>query len=285
MTYLAPILLSREDELKKRSRQPEVRASDNQASVPYFPSFTSCGGCRRRVERLRAVEHCSRVLLSRMFVTLPDAFRFFLTMGDSKSFRKQDFFLSDSDLETCFVTIEQLCKGLQELLLKVKPHPAPLSATRRRGEGRQAADVASWHLDIEDIAEEVSIGFRSQLSLLDFMRMFEWDVGLSEETTLQTTEARRKLEQQVRMEIREKTIVAKWRFLSMAVRSRFVYWRWVLQAATFAFSAWRAFVEETREMRRKWAQAVAHARLTCMRRCFEEWRDTQLEKDGAKEQV
>jgi hypothetical protein len=43
-------------------------------------------------------------------------------------------------------------------------------------------------VDIDDIIEELTIGFRSQLSLLDFMRMFEWDYGLGACTQLQVSE-------------------------------------------------------------------------------------------------
>ena len=159
MTYIPPIHLSREAHLKRRAGEA--------SACP--------GGCRRRVERLRAAEHCSKVLLARMFQTLPDAFRFFLKEDDPS------FFLSDAQLETCFITSAQLRKGLNELVLHSQPHPAPLSPRwRRAGRG-----TASWKVDIDDIIEELTIGFRSQLSLLDFMRMFEWDYGLGACTQLQ----------------------------------------------------------------------------------------------------
>ena len=205
MTFIAAIRLSREAQLKRRGGQ----------------EFGGPGGCRRRVERLRAVEHCSKVLLQRTFHTLPDAFRFFLANGDGPS-----FFLSDAQLETCFITPGQLKKGLSQLLLQSQPHPAPLSP-RHRDSGRRPAGAASWQFDMDDIIEEVTVGFRSQLSLLDFMRMFEWDYGLGAETQLQIQAGRRHLEYQVRMEIKEKTIVSKWKFMSMAIRARVIYWRWM----------------------------------------------------------
>lgn len=260
--YIAPIRLARETQLKRRGG----------ASFTGGP-----GGCRRRIERLRATEHCSKVLLQRMFHTLPDAFRFFLSNGDSPS-----VFLSDSQLETCFITPPQLRKGLHQLLLQASPHPAPLSPSRR-GQGQPTAG-ASWSIDIEDILEEVNLGFRSQLSLLDFMRMFEWDFGLGAETQLQIAVDRRHLQYQVRMEIKEKTIVARWRFLSMAIRARVIYWRWMYMMAAFAWNDWRAFTKASLEMKRKEAMAAAHAREMCERRFLEFWQSwaSQLKQERQK---
>jgi hypothetical protein len=48
MTYIAPIRLEREAQLKRRGGAKQCFAADP-------------GGYRRRVERLRALEHCSKV--------------------------------------------------------------------------------------------------------------------------------------------------------------------------------------------------------------------------------
>lgn len=278
MTHFAPIALSREAQLVKR-RSGAVWAGP--------------GGYRRRVERLRAVEHCSKVLLARMFNTLPDAFRFFLAIGDGPS-----FFLSDFELETCFVTAPQLRKGLHQLLLQAVPHPAPLSPSRRiasretpllRSGSHKGHDgmpsTSSWTTDIEDILEEVTVGFRSQLSLLDFLRVFEWDHGQGADTQLQITANRRHLEYQVRMEIREKRIVGQWRFLAMAIRARVIYWRWMYLMATFAWNDWRNFTRASLEMKRKEGLAAAHAREVLCRRTFDFWRARLLQSNGQRAQV
>ena len=246
MTYIAPIRLAREAQLERRGGLAK--------------EFAGAGGCRRRVERLRAIEHCSKVLLQRMFHTLPDAFRYFLAKGDAPS-----VFLSDAQLETCFITPPQLREGLNSLLLQAAPHPAPLSQSRRERKRE------SWNLDLDDILEEVTVGFRSQLALLDFMRMFEWDFGLGAETQLQIAVTRRHLQYQVRMEIKEKTIVSKWRFLSMAIRARVICWRWMYMMASFALNNWRAFTKASLERKRKEVMANAYACEMCARRFLEFW--------------
>ena len=275
---VAPIRLAREAQLVRRRGGPGA-------------AFVGPGGYRRRVERLRAVEHCSKVLLARMFSTLPDAFRYFIALGDGPS-----FFLSDFQLETCFVTVQQLRKGLHQLLLEAVPPPAPLSPSRRiasraAAQGRHAANngasssAASWSVDVEDILEEITLGFLSQLSLLDFLRVFEWDPGLGAETQLEIAANRRHLEYQVRMEIREKKIVAKWKFLSLAVRARVVYWRWMYLMATFAWNDWRAFTKASLDMKRKGTLAAAHARLVLLRRTINYWRANVLQSHGQRGQV
>lgn len=278
MTYIAPIALSREAQLVKRR---------------CGAAFVGPGGYRRRVERLRAVEHCSKVLLARMFNTLPDAFRYFLAIGDGPS-----FFLSDFQLESCFITVQQLEKGLYQLLVQAVPHPAPLSLSRRiasketpllrsglHGKQNAVSSASSWSIDIEDIVEEVTVGFRSQLSLLDFLRMFEWDHGQGAETQLQIAANRRHLEYQVRMEIREKSIVGKWKFLSMTIRARVIYWRWMYLMATFAWKDWRAFTKASLEMKRKEGLAAAHARETLLRRIVDFWHARLLQCRGDRAQV
>jgi len=204
-----------------------------------------------------------QVLLARMFHTLPDAFRFFLALSHDPS-----LFLSDSQLETCFITPAQLRKGLELLLLQASPHPAPLSPSRRSAQ-RGERTAASWHADVNDIIEEVTLGFRAQISLLDFMRMFEWDYGLGAETQLQIAVNRRHLEYQVRMEIKEKLVVGKWKFFSMAIRARVIYWRWMFLLVTFAWNDWSALTAASRERKRKEALAAAYAREVRLRRVFE----------------
>ena len=220
-----------------------------------------------------------QVLLARMFHTLPDAFRFFLALSHDPS-----LFLSDSQLETCFITPAQLRMGLHQLLLQASPHPAPLSPSRRNAlSGERTA--ASWHADIDDIIEEVTLGFRAQLSLLDFMRMFEWDYGLGAETQLQIAVNRRHLEYQVRMEIKEKLVVGKWKFFSMAIRARVIYWRWMFLLVTFAWNDWRACTATSRERKRKEALAAAYAREVRLRRVFEFWNAWALDLKAEREQV
>ena len=215
-----------------------------------------------------------------MFHTLPDAFRFFLAIGHDPS-----LFLSDAQLETCFITPAQLRKGLHQLLLQASPHPAPLAPSRRGARRGERAAASSWHADIDDIIEEVTMGFCAQLSLLDFMRMFEWDYGLGAETQLQIAVHRRHLQYQVRMEIKEKLVVGKWKFFSMAIRARVIYWRWMYLMATFAWNDWRAFTAASREGKRKEALAVAYAREMLLRRFFEFWRAWGLDLKAEREQV
>ena len=282
MPYIAPIQLDREALLKRRGGVDEA-AMSGEPPPCTATGMGGPGGCRRRVERLRSVEHCSKVLLARTFATLPDAFRFFLCIPDARVGASQDFFLSDAQLESCFVTPRQLQKGLQQLLLTSKPHPAPLAANHRRGEGRVASGAVGWQIDIDDILEEVR-GLAPSLSFLDFMRLFEWDVGQGAETQLQLRANSKHLEYQVRMEIREKTIVGKWKFFSLAVRSRVVYWRWAWLTSTFAWTTWKNYAKQASEIRRKNAIALAHALETQARRALDCWLAFKLQVQGEGQQ-
>ena len=86
------------------------------------------------------------------------------------------------------------------------------------------------------------------------------------------------------MEIREKTIVGKWKFFSLAVRSRVVYWRWAWLTSTFAWTTWKNYAKQASEIRRKNAIALAHALETQARRALDCWLAFKLQVQGEGQQ-
>ena len=85
---------------------------------------------------MQVVRHVSMVVLKKSFVSMRDAFRFFVAGCIAASAP-----LTDTNLERHAVSAAQLSKGINELLLKLRPTPNPSERAQGWSWGKDVADV------------------------------------------------------------------------------------------------------------------------------------------------
>jgi hypothetical protein len=96
---------------------------------------------------VQVVHHVSIVVFKKSFVSIRDAFRFFVAGCITASAP-----LTDTNLEHHSVSVAQLSKGINELLLKLRPSPNP----------SERAHGWSWGKDVADVLMQVQLhGFLS----------------------------------------------------------------------------------------------------------------------------
>ena len=208
-------------------------------------------------EHTQVVRHVSIALLKRSFTSIRDAFRFFVAGRIEHSAA-----LSDLNLERFAISPEQLARGVNALLLKLRPCPRP--SERPRG--------GSWSQDVDDVLVQVELRHGKELSLRGFVALLAWDAAEAKEALALTVTARRELDRAISEDIRGRRLRQRWRRLVAHLRVRRGVNRWRHLTLAFYSNAWIAWWRKRRRkhaLMARIAEPLARRAARALRCAFE----------------